>query len=392
MGRGGPRRVNKNTRAQRQQRDRPQRRTLARRVFPQARRRSAVRRLRHGDQPRRARAARDRDGARARATRRRPPTCSGMNRNTLRAKLTKYNRLIVARRTLPVDSSSADLGSAAGARSSVSRQVTRRSSISQARAPVAAAARHRAAVDRRHGEGAGRRGPAGHRCRQLHRIPRDARRPREDAASARCTAASSRAATSPRIVDALRAHAIPTDRPRRRQSLPVPRDGRQARLHARGRDREHRHRRAGDGARGGEELAARRRRRRSGGLSDGARRARGERRRRCRRDAFRAGAEGVRAHGRLRRRDRELADRARHRRRGARLPGRRSASRASKVQDLRYGENPHQRAAFYRDETPAPGTIATLPAAAGQGAVVQQHRRRRRRVGVREDVRRHRRA
>ncbi len=32
---------------------------------------------------------------------------------------------------------------------------------------------------------------------------------------------------------------------------------------------------------------------------------------------------------------------------------------ATKVQDLRYGENPHQRAAFYRDEAPAAGTIAT---------------------------------
>jgi len=31
----------------------------------------------------------------------------------------------------------------------------------------------------------------------------------------------------------------------------------------------------------------------------------------------------------------------------------------AKVQDLRYGENPHQQAAFYRDEAPAPGTIAT---------------------------------
>jgi phosphoribosylaminoimidazolecarboxamide formyltransferase/IMP cyclohydrolase len=31
----------------------------------------------------------------------------------------------------------------------------------------------------------------------------------------------------------------------------------------------------------------------------------------------------------------------------------------SKLQDLRYGENPHQQAAFYRDESPAPGTIAT---------------------------------
>ena len=32
---------------------------------------------------------------------------------------------------------------------------------------------------------------------------------------------------------------------------------------------------------------------------------------------------------------------------------------AVKVQDLRYGENPHQQAAFYRDERPMPGTIAT---------------------------------
>ncbi|MCC6195108.1 MAG: bifunctional phosphoribosylaminoimidazolecarboxamide formyltransferase/IMP cyclohydrolase [Burkholderiales bacterium] len=30
-----------------------------------------------------------------------------------------------------------------------------------------------------------------------------------------------------------------------------------------------------------------------------------------------------------------------------------------KVQDMRYGENPHQSAAFYRDPTPAPGSIAT---------------------------------
>lgn len=30
-----------------------------------------------------------------------------------------------------------------------------------------------------------------------------------------------------------------------------------------------------------------------------------------------------------------------------------------KVQDMRYGENPHQNAAFYRDLDPAPGTVAT---------------------------------
>jgi phosphoribosylaminoimidazolecarboxamide formyltransferase/IMP cyclohydrolase len=31
----------------------------------------------------------------------------------------------------------------------------------------------------------------------------------------------------------------------------------------------------------------------------------------------------------------------------------------AKLQDLRYGENPHQHAAFYRDQPPAPGTIAS---------------------------------
>jgi phosphoribosylaminoimidazolecarboxamide formyltransferase / IMP cyclohydrolase len=40
------------------------------------------------------------------------------------------------------------------------------------------------------------------------------------------------------------------------------------------------------------------------------------------------------------------------------LPGRFNWQGA-KLQDLRYGENPHQRGAFYVDEAPAPGTIAT---------------------------------
>ena len=31
-----------------------------------------------------------------------------------------------------------------------------------------------------------------------------------------------------------------------------------------------------------------------------------------------------------------------------------------KVMDLRYGENPHQQAAFYRDLHPAPGSLATF--------------------------------
>jgi phosphoribosylaminoimidazolecarboxamide formyltransferase / IMP cyclohydrolase len=32
----------------------------------------------------------------------------------------------------------------------------------------------------------------------------------------------------------------------------------------------------------------------------------------------------------------------------------------TKLQDMRYGENPHQSAAFYRDPAPAPGTLATF--------------------------------
>jgi phosphoribosylaminoimidazolecarboxamide formyltransferase / IMP cyclohydrolase len=39
--------------------------------------------------------------------------------------------------------------------------------------------------------------------------------------------------------------------------------------------------------------------------------------------------------------------------------GDQSNGRFVKVQDLRYGENPHQNAAFYRDTDPAPGSIVT---------------------------------
>ena len=162
----------------------------------------------------------------------------------------------------------------------------------------------------------------------------------------------------------------------------------EAGLHARRRDREHRHRRPDDGARGGEELAARRRRRRSGRLRgarsrssrrNGAvlstRRASRSRARRSRTPPSYDGAisNWLTARG---------ADGA-----AAAFPDRFNLQ-AIKVQDLRYGENPHQPAAFYRDESPAAGHHRDVPAAAGQGAVVQQHRRRRRRVGVREDVRR----
>ena len=54
-----------------------------------------------------------------------------------------------------------------------------------------------------------------------------------------------------------------------------------------------------------------------------------------------------------------------------------------KAQDLRYGENPHQRAAFYADRKLLPGALAAFTAIAGQGTFVQQHCRRGRRLGVR---------
>ena len=90
-----------------------------------------------------------------------------------------------------------------------------------------------------------------------------------------------------------------------------------------------------------------------------ARRARRERQGAVDGDALRARAQGVLAHGGLRRRDLELAHRARSRRQRPRAFPDRFNLQAAKVQDLRYGENPHQSAAFYRDLAPAPGTLAT---------------------------------
>ena len=47
---------------------------------------------------------------------------------------------------------------------------------------------------------------------------------------------------------------------------------------------------------------------------------------------------------------------------------------------MRYGENPHQSAAFYRDEAPAGGTLSKYTQLQGKGALVQQRGRCRRSV------------
>ncbi len=60
----------------------------------------------------------------------------------------------------------------------------------------------------------------------------------------------------------------------------------------------------------------------------------------------------------------------------------------AKAQDLRYGENPHQQAAFYVAADARRRLDRHRPATAGQGAVLQQHRRHRRRPRMRQGVRR----
>jgi phosphoribosylaminoimidazolecarboxamide formyltransferase / IMP cyclohydrolase len=58
-----------------------------------------------------------------------------------------------------------------------------------------------------------------------------------------------------------------------------------------------------------------------------------------------------------------------------------SNGRFVKMQDLRYGENPHQDAAFYRDLYPAPGSLATY-----EQLLLQQPCRRRCGLGVRSQL------
>ncbi len=90
-----------------------------------------------------------------------------------------------------------------------------------------------------------------------------------------------------------------------------------------------------------------------------------------------ADAQGVRAHRGLRRLDRRAGSRSR---RSETFPAELSLS-LEKVQELRYGENPHQRAAFYREQASAGGADGrVLEGAAGQGALVQQPARPRRRA------------
>ncbi len=57
-----------------------------------------------------------------------------------------------------------------------------------------------------------------------------------------------------------------------------------------------------------------------------------------------------------------------------------------KVQDLRYGENSHQQAAWYRDLAPAAGSLATGVQLQGKELSYRQHCRRRCGVGMRQEL------
>ena len=134
------------------------------------------------------------------------------------------------------------------------------------------------------------------------------------------------------------------DRPGGVEPLPVRRQPRQLRARRQPRRGAHRHRRARHDPRGGEELPRRRHPHPPVAVPAGGRRAEG-RRRAVRRDQAPARPHRLRPHRRLRRR---------HRRRGSTsvagdpLPPTIHLA-LERVQDLRYGENPHQTGARYRE-------------------------------------------
>ena len=159
-------------------------------------------------------------------------------------------------------------------------------------------------------------------------------------------------------------------------------------LHARGRDREHRHRRPDDAARGGEELAARRRRRRPGRL----RRARSPSSRQSAgalsaRDALRARAEGVLAHRVLRRRDLELAHRARPGRRGGGVPRALQPAGGRRCRTCATARTRTSRRRSIATRSRRPGAIATYRQLQGKELSYNNIADADAALGVREDAR-----
>ena len=244
--------------------------------------------------------------------------------------------------------------------------------------------RRRDPLDRRDGARARGLGHSGHAVERLHRLARDPRRPREDAAPEDPRRHSRR----PRRPAPSRADGASTASARSISSCvnlyPFEAVTARAETTLRRGDREHRHRRPVDGALRGEEPRGRHRGHRPRRLRRGRG---GDRARRASVSAATNARLAAKAFALTARYDGAIADYL-----GGGAWRRRSPPTARftgvKVQDLRYGENPHQRAAFYRDGDRDRRALARdRAAAAGEGALVQQHRRRQRRARAGEGVR-----
>ena len=235
------------------------------------------------------------------------------------------------------------------------------------------------------------RGP-GHAGRGADRLPGVPRRAGQDAAPAGARGHPGRPAPRhpPGAARRARHRAV---RPRRGEPLSVQRDRRERRRtrRVRGADR---HRRPFDGASGGEEPPVRRRGRRSRPLSG---RARGR--------ALPAGSRSTSDAGWRPRPSRTPRPTTRRWRPGSRCKSRQRTTRAgrqfagfslTRSAVLRYGENPHQRAALYRSADRTVTGLGRRRAAARQGDELQQLRRRRggaaRGPRLRATLRRHREA
>ena len=187
----------------------------------------------------------------------------------------------------------------------------------------------------------------------------------------------------PEHTEALEKHAHRADRRGGGEPLPVRGQGREGRELRRG-GRERRHRRAHDGARRGQELRVASRwwsippTTRCCSSSSTARAGSTRRPGSTSRRRPSATPAATRPRSPPTSRRSSCARAASCRPRSTRRSPTGSTSSFEKVQDLRYGENPHQRAAFYSDL----GSGALLGGrgapAAGQGALLQQHPRPRR--------------
>ena len=254
--------------------------------------------------------------------------------------------------------------------------------------------RRRTHLHRRHRQTPARLRHRSERHLRPHRLPRNARRPRQDAASQ----SSRRHPASPRRSRARRGRRRArhsAHRHGRRESLRLREDCGQARSALRRTDREHRHRRPVDDPLRRQEFSGRRHRHFARRLRLHRRRTVTLRRRALARNQVAPRAKGLRHHRCLRFRHRLHARTHQRRRiftcnRRNRISRPPCASPSTKRLDLRYGENPHQKAAMYSDGS---GSRRRQRApTAGQRTFLQQHRRPAGRMGSRPGIRRTRRA